>query len=81
MYEFLLLLSVFLVFAYLVLLIKTVPVRKANAGSNLCFVGSAKPAPTETVDPVPPFELVVQELKAARRARAAKNMLNAMRGN
>ena len=75
MYEFLLLLSAFLVFAVLFFLVQPLTRRTANTGTNLFFPRVARPAAEEDEDPLPPFELVVQERRAARRAREAENCL------
>ena len=75
MYEFLLMMSAFLVFAVLTLVARPLLRRTANTVTNLYFSCLAKPAPEQADDPVRPFELVVQELQAARRAREAENCL------
>ena len=75
MYEFWFLLSASLVFAVLFFLVQPLLKRTANTVTNLCFPCPAKPAPDQADDPVRPFELVVQELQAARHAREAENCL------
>ncbi|SDM01114.1 hypothetical protein [Aliiruegeria lutimaris] len=71
MYEFLVLLSTFLVFAVLFFLFQPLLVRTANALTNPFFQRLARSATEEKDDPVLPFEQVIQELQAARRAREA----------
>ena len=75
MYEFWFLLSASLVFAVLFFLLQPLLSRTANTVTNLFSLRVAKPAPEQVDDPVRPFELVVQELQAARRAREAENCL------
>ena len=77
MYEFLLLFSAVLAFASISVLVLEIQGRGANAGTNLLRRRAVKPEPEEHIDPVIPFELIVEKLQAARRARELENC-NAM---
>ncbi|SNT37078.1 hypothetical protein [Tropicimonas sediminicola] len=69
MYEFLLMLSGFLLFAFLFSPAQWLLGWKANAGIIAVFRLFAKPVVMESDDRVLPFELAIQEVLAKRHAR------------
>ncbi|SDL41501.1 hypothetical protein [Aliiruegeria lutimaris] len=73
MFEFLVLLSTFLVFGPLLSPIKRLLGRIANAGMTVVFQRFAKPVPEEYDNPVLPFEQLIHERLAERRARKPEN--------
>lgn len=69
MYEFLLMLSVFLALASLYSPVEWLLVQMACAGTNAVVAHFARSAPEEADDLVLPFELVIQQALAKRRAQ------------